>query len=151
MFSLLCYSQDDSKKVVAVQALFFEEPLIDSVWDVAIKDFEAECAKSSGARPHMTIASFSMDDEEIKEISNHFEKFDHRYPAVRIPVKLRSQKTNNSITYSLIPTIEDSILIRVHDEIYSNVDNGYTRYRSIDELKVVDNQKHLMVPKKICA
>lgn len=127
------HSQDESKKVVAVQALFFEESRVDSLWDEAMRDYQADCAKSNGARPHMTIASFLLDDREISEITARFEKLDQHYPAVRIPVKLRSSKRENTITYSLIPAIEDALLTEVHDAVYNSVDNGYSRYRAIDE------------------
>lgn len=130
---LILFAQDDSLTVVAVQALFHEEPAIDSIWTEAMDKYDAQCAKSHGARPHMTFASFLMNEKELQEITTQFELLDKEFSEVNFSVELKQRKTGGSITYSLIPVDRDPELFNLHEKVYTSINNDYKSYRTMDE------------------
>jgi hypothetical protein len=126
------FDSDADKQVIAVQALFEEESAIDSIWQKVLALENVSCARTYGARPHMTIASFKLTEDEFDSISDEFRKLDKEYPSHKFRVELSVRQRGDNYSYYLVPESQDTVLTRIHDALYLNVDNGFERYRKID-------------------
>ena len=106
----------DNKNTIATQALFNEEGAIDALRHKAESYDNITSARSLGARPHMTIASFNVTESETVELTSNFQLLDSVYPSHSFNVKVMVETDDNlNWSYFLVPVNKDEVLINIHD------------------------------------
>lgn len=126
-------NSQESRKTIAVQALFNSEDILDSIRIKAAIYDNISSAQSLGARPHMTIASFNLTEDEVVEITNSFQLLNNNYSSHSFSVQIMIETEDSAKwSYYLVPTVKDEKLIVIHDSLYITIDKGYIKQRKID-------------------
>ena len=133
LLSVNVSNAQNSTQTIAIQALFSNESAIDALREKAEIYDNITSARSLGARPHMTIASFNVTENEVDELENNFQLLDNQYSSHSFTVKVMVETDDSTKwSYYLVPVDKDEVLIKIHDKLYTTVDKGYQKQRDID-------------------